>query len=60
MRERSPNFSCGGWVSTASCNTCLENGVSCLVSGWHPSALGDELGGALIDLGAGGGNIVLW
>lgn len=35
-------------------------GGSCLVSGWHPSALLDELGGLLVNLGTGGGDIVLW
>lgn len=30
-----------------------------LVSGHHPAALLDELLGALVDLGLGGGNIVL-
>jgi hypothetical protein len=30
-----------------------------LVSGYHPATLLDELLGALVDLGLGGGNLVL-
>lgn len=60
MMERLPNFSCiGGQYVAAGKAVVSMRDRTYRVAGHLPAALGDELRNTLVDVGAGGDNVVL-